>query len=107
MRNCNGDHKIAPNTKKNNKNNISPNTDAPNTDVPNAADDDDAYTYSLRNRKNNKNYITPNTDAPNNDASNADDDDAPSPNCLILDTPLKRKIDPKSMLKLFFFNDSY
>ena len=30
---------------------------------------------------------------------NADDDDAASPNSIILDYSIKRKIDPKSMLK--------
>ena len=41
-----------------------------------------------------------NTDYLNNDVTNATDDNADSPNSLILDSYLKWKIDPKSMLKL-------
>ena len=37
---------------------------------------------------------------PNTYAPNADDDDGASSDSLILDSSLKRKIDPKSMLKL-------
>ena len=47
-----------------------------------------------------KKTITPNTDFPKYYASSADDDGAASPNSLILDSKLKRKIDPKSMFKL-------
>ena len=44
--------------------------------------------------------MTPNTDAPKDDAPNDGDDDAAvSPNYLILDSSLKCKIDPKSILK--------
>ena len=44
--------------------------------------------------------MTPNTDPPNNYVPNAADDDSSSPGSIILDFSLKRKIDPKSMLKL-------
>ena len=64
-----------------------------NTDAPDSTDNDSAYPYSLRNRK--KNSITPKTDVPD-DADN----DSASPNSLILYSSLKRKIEPKSMLKL-------
>ena len=81
---------------------MTPNTDAPDSDAPGAADDDADYPYSLPHRKNNKNNMTPNTDAPDNDVPDASDDDAVSPDSLILYSSLKHKIDPKSMLKLFF-----
>ena len=88
--------KIVPNTQKN----MTPNTDVPDADAHTAAGDDSAYHYSLHNRKNNKNKITPNTDVPENDSPDASDYDAASPDSLILDFSLKRKIDLKSMLKL-------
>ena len=44
--------------------------------------------------------MTPNTDASNYYARDAADDDSASPESLILDSSLKRKINPKSMLKL-------
>ena len=107
LRNINRNHKIPPNT-KNNKNNAIPNTDVPDAGVPDASDapnddDDDAdYPYSLRNFKNKKKNMTPNTDYPNDDSPDAADNDAASPNSIILDSYLERKIEPKSILKLFF-----
>ena len=44
--------------------------------------------------------MNPNTDYPNEDAPNYTDDDAASPESLITYYSLKRKFDPKSMLKL-------
>ena len=44
--------------------------------------------------------MTPNTDSPNNNSPDAAYDDSASPNSLILDSSLKRKIETKSMLKL-------
>ena len=79
---------------------MTPNTDAPDAGAPDTANNDAAYPYSLRNRKNKKHNMTPNTDAPNNDSTDFAYDDASSPNSLILDSSLKYKIDPKSMLKL-------
>ena len=79
---------------------MTPNTDAPDTDSYNAVYYDSPYPYYLRYLKNNKNNMTPNTDAPDYDTPDADDDDASSPNYFILDSYLKRKIDPKSVLKL-------
>ena len=90
--NCN--RNITPNIQKNSTNMT------PNTDAPDAADNVASYPYSLRSLKNKKNNMTPNTDAPNNDASNAASYDAASPNSHILDSSLKPKIDPKSILKL-------
>ena len=46
--------------------------------------------------------MTPKTDNPNYYAPDSDDDDYDSPNSLILDSSLKRKIDLKSMLKPIF-----
>ena len=43
--------------------------------------------------------MNPNTGDPDDDAPDDDDDDASSPNFLIIDSSLKCKIDPKSMLK--------
>ena len=79
---------------------MTPNTYALDDDAPNAADYDSVYPYYLRNYKNNKNNMTPNTYSPNNDAPDAADYDADSSNSIILDSSLKCKIDPKSMLKL-------
>ena len=97
--------KIAPKI-KNNKNNITTNTDAPNGDAPDAAYKYDAYHYSLRNRKTKKKNMTTNTDAHDDDAPDAADYYDASPDSLILDLSLKNKIDPKSMLKLKHLNDS-
>ena len=44
--------------------------------------------------------MNPNTDSPQDDAPDAADDDDASPKSLILYSSLKRKIDPKPMLKL-------
>ena len=49
LRNWNS--KIAPQHQKNNKNNMTPNTDAPDADASDAADNDAAYPYSLNNLK--------------------------------------------------------
>ena len=73
---------------------MTPNTHASNADEPDAAENDGAYPYFLRNRKNNKKNMTLNTDAPDNDAPNAADNDAASPDSLIIDSSIKRKIDP-------------
>ena len=47
--------------------------------------------------------MTPNTDAPRDDAHYASDedsdDDSASPDYLILDSSIKLKIDPKSIIK--------
>ena len=79
---------------------MTPSTDSPDADAPDDAENATDYPYSLCHRKKKKNIMTPNTDAPKNDASDAADDDAASLDSLILDLSLKRKIDPKSMLKL-------
>ena len=72
----------------------------PDDDAPDAADEDAAYPYYLHNLKNKENSMTPNTDDPENYSPDYAYDDAASPNSLILYSSLKRKIDPKSMLKL-------
>ena len=79
---------------------MTPTTDALDTDDPNDADDTAAYPYYFHNSKINKNNMTPNTDAQNDDAPDFAYADATSPDSLILDYSLKRKTEPKSMLKL-------
>ena len=79
---------------------MTPNTGAPDADSTNAAENDAYYTSSLRNRKNKKNNMTPDTDSPDDNSPGVTDYDAASPNSLILDSSPKRKIGPKSMLKL-------
>ena len=61
--------------------------------------DDAAYPYFLHNHKKKKNMTTY-TDSPGNDHPNNSNDDAAFLVSLILDSSLKCKIDPKSMLKL-------
>ena len=79
---------------------MTPNNYSPDADAPNADEYDDAYPYSWKNSKNNKKNMTPNTDYPNGDSHNVDNGDYGSTNSPILYSSLKRKIYPKSILKL-------
>ena len=78
---------------------MTPNTDAPDADAP------VLLTMMLiiltpHAIKKKENHMTPNTDDPIDDDPDAAGDDADSPDSLIIDSSIKRKIDPKSMPKL-------
>ena len=89
---------------------MTPSTDAPNADSPMLPTmmmiNRNRFTFPcaiasakyLPKQKNHKKNMTTNTDDPNNNDPDAANDDAASPDSLILDSSLKFKVYPKSMV---------